>query len=163
MEFLKPYPALYCAEHARDHLEDPHAADVERPDVPFWVPFGAKSAEEYTRWCEESASVLHEMVGHTQKPGAPGLNHVLYHVLDEARTHLQRYELPRARKALMAGGGTPRLTASERDILAFWRECVDRWGEEWTDRGTPPRVVRFQEWERAEAEADKAACGAGEE
>ena len=128
---------------------------MEAPGVPFWAHYGAESAEQYCRWCEQAADVLYELLGHGKNPGHPRSNHVLYDVLDVARVYLESQELKRARKALMAEGGTPRLVASERGMLGFWRECVQEHGLDWGE--APPWVARFEEWERTEAKEETAA------
>ena len=72
----------------------------------------------------------------------PDPNHVLYDVLEEALTYLECYELRRARKALMAEGGTPRPTAHELDRLRFFKECAERFG--WTE--APSWVAMVESW-----------------
>ena len=134
VEILGPEPALFCAEHARDRLEDiPGEA---------WEDERWGGLEAYVRDCEEAVSQLYRWEG-----SASG---VLYEVLSGARVYLERYQLQRARRAMVAAGaGTPRATAWERAFLEFFDKSAAEFG--WTEE--PPWVPKVREWIRAEEES----------
>lgn len=125
VEIEGPAPQLFCEEHARDWLGE----DLGE----YWEQFGA---EGYARDCEEASSKLRRWMRE------PDTSATLYDILEEARTYLEEYELPRARVQLVAEGGTPHPTEGELEMLRHFREAAHKYG--WTD--APEWVGRMEAW-----------------
>ncbi len=98
---------VLCAKHARELPTE------------GWDEYGA---ERYARYLEDAASRLWELEGEAFSSRNPLLHQIALGV----RSYLELYELERARDRLVAEGGTPRLTASEREGLEFYREMLKR-------------------------------------
>jgi hypothetical protein len=130
VEVLGPDYTLLCEEHAADRLAE------NMPER--WEQVGA---ETYARDCEQTASKLHRLMGDA------GAGSVFYEILAEAETYLEEVELPRARAALEAEGGTPHPTEGELQMLGVFEEHARKYG--WTDE--PEWVPRIREWAREAA------------